>query len=163
MPHRRHVHSSMVPHDTINHSKRLQHAEGEAWHPAWSGTPHPVDLSAFRSLGSKSIPAPWRIGVCVEPFRATILKSFVLRVKDFLLSYLSLGEATQGKCLRQFSFIEANGIPWHPISPTWNSLLFLRSITFVERQESVVWRFWSHPQCKVWLQASCSGDTRSTV
>ena len=41
--------------------------------------------------GSKSIPAPWRMGVCIEPFRATILKSFVLRVKDFLFSYLNLG------------------------------------------------------------------------
>ena len=53
----------------------------------------------------------------MEPFRATILKSFVLRVKDFLLSYLSLGEAMQGKCLWQFS-LEANGILWHPMALT---------------------------------------------
>lgn len=46
--------------------------------------------SPWGRKGSKSIPAPWRIGVCVEPFRATILKSFVLRVKDFLLSYLTV-------------------------------------------------------------------------
>jgi len=46
--------------------------------------------SPWGRKGSKSIPAPWRMGVCIEPFRATILKSFVLRVKDFLFSYLAV-------------------------------------------------------------------------
>ena len=49
--------------------------------------------------------------------------------KDFLLSYLSLGEAMQGKCLWQFS-LEANGILWHPMALTWNSLPFLRSQSY---------------------------------
>ena len=35
--------------------------------------------------------APYRVAVCVEPFRAMICKSFVLRLRDFLVSFLSLG------------------------------------------------------------------------
>ncbi|CAK9023089.1 Uncharacterized protein SCF082_LOCUS16058 [Durusdinium trenchii] len=55
--------------------------------------PNPISEEEARATpwgrtGVKSIPAPWRMGVCVEPFRATICKSFILRVKDFLWSYL---------------------------------------------------------------------------
>ncbi|CAJ1372805.1 unnamed protein product [Effrenium voratum] len=54
-------------------------------------------LSPWGQKGVKSIPAPWKIDVCLEPFRANICKSFVLRVKDFLLSYLNHGQKAAEK------------------------------------------------------------------
>eukprot|EP00439_Symbiodinium_sp_Y106_P008786 s1185_g1.t1 len=64
-------------------------------------TDEEVRNSPWGKKGIRSIPAPWNTSVCVEPFQANICKAFVLRVRDFLLSYLSVPKLDPAKITKK--------------------------------------------------------------
>ena len=149
MPHRRHVHSSMVPRDTITPTdSNLQKVKFDIQH----------DVAFHESFGILQL----RFQVDSSALEDRCLcwtipcnHSEILRpARERLLTFLF--EPWRGKCLMQLNL---RPTLWHLMASYGPRMKFTAISTFAE--EVTVVR--SHPQCKVWLRASCKGDARHTV